>query len=170
VVHSPEFLTERAALSDFLTPARHIIGGASFEAMDKLRNLYEARFPGVTCHLMNATSAELVKYGCNCFFATKVMYFNELYKVAEAVGADWDSVLSGVMADGRIGHSHNQVPGHDDDMGFGGKCFPKDLNALIDTTNRAGYTSYFLAEVWSANLRLRQNKDWANIEGAVVAG
>jgi UDPglucose 6-dehydrogenase len=167
ICHSPEFLTERAALADFLTPSRHIVGAKSVRTLIKMTDLFNYRFPGVPVMPMSPVSAELVKYGANCFFATKVMFFNELYMIADSVNADWDDVLQGVMADGRIGHSHNSVPGHDGDMGYGGKCFPKDLNALLTICDDKCMDMKLLKAVWAQNLEIRENYDWADIKGAV---
>ena len=74
----------------------------------------------------------------NCFFATKVSFMNEMYQVCEAINGDWDAALEGFITDGRIGNSHIDVPGHDGDFGFGGKCFPKDLNAMIKKAEDSG--------------------------------
>ena len=168
ICHSPEFLTERAALADFLTPSRHIVGARCFEASEKMERLYNYRFPGVPVMHMNPISAELVKYGGNCFFATKIMYFNELYAICESVGANWNDVLCGVMADGRIGHSHNQVPGHDGELGFGGKCFPKDINALMAIAGDHCMPLAVMEAAWKENLHIRDRHDWADIKGAVM--
>ena len=167
LVHSPEFLTERHALIDFLTPSRHIIGAYSSAAGDRLEKLYNARFPGVAVHRMRPDEAELVKYGANCFFATKVMFFNELYLLSHAFDMDWDAVMGGIMADGRIGMSHNAVPGHDGDMGFGGKCFPKDLNGLLAVFGDMDLDPKLMRAAWEQNKVLRENWDWAEIKGAV---
>ena len=67
----------------------------------------------------------------NCFFAVKVSFMNEMKQVADACDADWDDVVNGFVSDGRVGNSHLDVPGHDGQFGFGGKCFPKDINAMI---------------------------------------
>jgi UDPglucose 6-dehydrogenase len=167
LVHSPEFLTERNALVDFITPARQIIGGQSAYATVELEKLYTYRFPGVPSHLMTAMSAEQVKYTANCFFAVKIMFFNEMRLLSDSLQTDWDCVLKGVLSDGRIGISHVQVPGHDGDMGFGGKCFPKDINALIGVCEENGVDPMVLKAAWEQNKALRQNWDWAKIEGAV---
>jgi UDPglucose 6-dehydrogenase len=112
-------------------------------------------------------SAEQVKYTANCFFAVKIMFFNEMRLLSDSLQTDWDCVLKGVLSDGRIGISHVQVPGHDGDMGFGGKCFPKDINALIGVCEENGVDPMVLKAAWEQNKALRQNWDWAKIEGAV---
>jgi UDPglucose 6-dehydrogenase len=167
LVHSPEFLTERNALVDFITPARHVIGGQSQYAMDELEKLYLYRFPGIPVHKMSASSAEQVKYMANCFFAVKIMFFNEMKLLSDAMGTEWESVMKGVLSDGRLGISHCQVPGHDGDMGFGGKCFPKDINALIGVCEENDIDPLVLKAAWEQNKKVRTNWDWAKIAGAV---
>jgi UDPglucose 6-dehydrogenase len=168
LVHSPEFLTERTADADFITPARHIIGGMSEYAIQSLWMLYEYRFPGVKIHTMGPEEAEMVKYMANCFFATKIMFFNEMRMLTDKAGADWDRVMNGVLSDGRIGISHTDVPGHDGDMGFGGKCFPKDINALMGVMEGFGIDPVVLRAVWEQNKNVRKDWDWAKIDGAVT--
>jgi len=170
LIHSPEFLTERNALVDFITPARHIIGGQSSYAMNALKDLYEYRFPGVPVHLMTAMSAEQVKYTANCFFAVKIMFFNEMRLLSDALQTDWDCVMKGVLSDGRIGMSHTDVPGWDGDFGFGGKCFSKDINALIAVCCENGIDPLVLKAAWEQNKKVRKNWDWAEIDGAVSKG
>lgn len=122
LIHSPEFLTERTADIDFITPARQIVGGLDEDANRALEELYLYRFPSTKCHVMGPEEAELVKYMANCFFATKVMYFNEMKLISDELGLDWQKIMDGTIADGRIGKSHHDVPGHDGDRGVGGKC------------------------------------------------
>jgi UDPglucose 6-dehydrogenase len=167
ILHSPEFLTERAANVDFIMPARNIIGGTNEEAMNKLQELYEHRFPGIPCLKMGPEEAELVKYGANCFFATKIMFLNEINLLAEKLDMDWEKVRNGILADGRIAHSHSCVPGHDGDKGFGGKCFPKDINALIGVMEEQGIDPLQLKATWEQNKKIRKDWDWATIKGAV---
>ena len=73
----------------------------------------------------------MIKYMNNCFFATKVSFLNEMYQIADACGADWDMAVEGFVRDGRVGHSHMNVPGPDGKFGFGGSCFQKDLLNMI---------------------------------------
>lgn len=130
LVHSPEFLTERCALVDAQTPARNIIGGHACECAAKLSGLYQRRFPGVPLLLMSSDESEAVKLIINSFFAVKVSFFNEANALAEKLGLNWDTVMGGVLSDGRIAHSHTRVPGHDGRYGFGGKCLVKDAEQL----------------------------------------
>lgn len=167
VIHSPEFLTARTAMTDFICPSRHIIGGHPSKGTDKLKEVYEYRFPGVPCYVMSSKESEFVKYFANCFFATKVSYFNEMAAFAKAHSLDWEKVIEGVMSDGRIGISHYQVPGHDGSFGFGGTCFPKDINALIKSFEAVGGDPLLLKAAWQRNLLAREDKDWESSSSAV---
>jgi len=167
IIHSPEFLTARTAATDFICPSRHIVGGETENGTDILKQIYEERFPGVPCQTMTSDESEFVKYFANCFFATKVSYFNEMAIFARAHGLDWDKVIQGVMSDGRIGISHYQVPGFDGSFGFGGTCFPKDINALIKSFEEVGADPVLLKAAWKRNLLVRDNKDWEQSKSAV---
>jgi UDPglucose 6-dehydrogenase len=92
---------------------------------------------------------------------------NEMYQVCEAIGGDWDSALEGFISDGRIGNSHIDVPGHDGDMGFGGKCFPKDINAMIKRCEEIGVDPAVMKGAWEKNKEVRNDLDWYDIPGAV---
>ena len=117
--------------------------------------------------MMTSNESEFVKYFANCFFATKVSYFNEMRVFCDSKGLDWDNIIEGVMSDGRIGISHYQVPGFDGDYGFGGTCFPKDINALIKSFENCGQDPLLLKAAWQRNLLVRQSKDWEKSKSAV---
>ena len=168
IVHSPEFLTARSAAIDFITPSRNIVGGEEVNGTLTIKKLYEERFPGVTCHVMKSKESEFVKYFANSFFATKVSFFNEMFLLSDKLNLSWDKIVGGVMSDGRIGISHYQVPGHDGDFGFGGTCFPKDINAFIETFENEGIDPVMLKAVWNRNLSIRKNKDWEKSKSAVT--
>ena len=86
---------------------------------------------------------------------------------AKAHNLDWENVIKGVMSDGRIGISHYQVPGHDGNPGFGGTCFPKDINALIKSFENIGEEPLVLKAAWERNLSVRNEKDWESSKSAV---
>lgn len=142
IVHSPEFLTARCAVTDAQIPARNIVGypaqsGRGLACITPLTQFlietYESRFPGVPVLRMSSDESEAVKLGLNSFFAVKLAYFNELRAVCDKMGLNWDNVRAGILSDGRVAHSHTQVPGPDGKRGFGGTCLPKDLANLITT-------------------------------------
>lgn len=168
IVHSPEFLTARTALIDFITPSRNIVGGKDENDIETVKKLYEYRFPGVKCFTMSSNESEFVKYFTNTFFATKVSFFNEMFLLVDKLGLSWNNILEGVMSDGRIGISHYQVPGHDGDFGFGGTCFPKDINAFIKTFEKNEINPIVLKSVWERNKTVRKNKDWEKSKSAVT--
>ena len=129
IVYSPEFLREKTARLDFLNPSRIVLGGDE-ESVSKVKSLFEFRFPFSKILVTDVTTAQMIKYMANCFLATKVSYMNEMYQVATKLGVNWHDALEGFALDGRIGLSHIEVPGPDGQLGFGGKCFPKDLFCL----------------------------------------
>lgn len=147
VVSNPEFLKEGAAVADCQRPDRIVIGTESAKAENTLRELYE---PFNRNHdkviVMNVRSAELTKYAANCMLATKISFMNEMANIAELVGADIESVRQGIGSDQRIGY-HFIYPG----AGYGGSCFPKDVSALVKTSEGMGYTPWILNAVESRN-------------------
>ena len=154
IIFSPEFLTERTAKLDMLTQARIVFGGDP-ELVAKVRDLYEDRFMNRHYIETDSTTAEFIKYMNNTFFATKVSIMNEFYRLANKVGVDWKTALHGFAADGRIGDSHLHVPGPDGKLGFGGTCFPKDINAMIELGQRYGVNMNVLEAAWKTNLEVR---------------
>lgn len=139
LVHYPEFLTARCAAVDAQTPARNVLGGhEEGVGTRRLSAMLGRRFPGVPLLCMSSDESEAVKLATNAFFAVKMAYFNELHSFCEAANLDWDSVLAGVLADGRIAHSHTRVPGPDGRAGFGGECIPKDADCFAHCADVAG--------------------------------
>lgn len=135
LVHSPEFLTARCAITDAQLPSRNIIGTVGLinycNCGILLRDLYNKRFTGVPVYDMTPEESEFIKLAQNSLFASKIALFNELRTYADRRGINWTTFLQGLLSDGRIAHSHTQVPGPDGQYGFGGTCLPKDLNNLI---------------------------------------
>lgn len=173
IIHSPEFLTARTAKIDFITPSRVIVGypkefySKIHKVPNQVLNLFKERFPGLNYMIMNSEESELVKYTANCFFATKVSFFNEIKLLSDKLGCNFDSLMEGVLSDGRIGISHYQVPGHDGKPGFGGTCFPKDINSLIHTMKDNNIKPNVLEGSWKTNIEVRPEKDWENFKSAV---
>ena len=167
-VFNPEFLTERRARLDFINASRIVLGSNNEAALDIVESTYRIRFPHIPIIKTDFSTAQLIKYMANCFFATKVSFMNEMYQVCTASGGDWDTAVKGLMLDGRIGNSHIDVPGHDGDFGFGGKCFPKDINAMIKRCEELGVEPSVLKGVWNKNKQVRKNLDWYDIPGAVT--
>lgn len=147
VVSNPEFLKEGAAIEDFMKPDRVVIGADSQKAMDIMRDLYA---PFMKNHdrliTMDIKSAEMTKYAANAMLATKISFMNEMSNICERVGADINKVRHGIGSDSRIGYSFI-YPG----CGYGGSCFPKDVQALAKTAKDFGYTPRILDAVEAVN-------------------
>jgi UDPglucose 6-dehydrogenase len=149
MVSNPEFLKEGAAIGDFLKPDRIIIGTDSERATELLRSLYEPfTHNRDRMIVMDVRSAELTKYAANAMLATKISFMNELANLAEQVGADIESVRLGIGSDPRIGYGFI-YPG----VGYGGSCFPKDVQALKRSADEVGCEAGILTAVESVNNR-----------------
>lgn len=106
-------------------------------------------------HVTDSVTSEFVKYMLNCFFSVKLGFMNEMYQIAESFGADWNQAVSGLISDSRVADSHVVVPGPDGKFGFGGHCFPKDLNAMICFAERLGVDAKVMKATWQKNLEVR---------------
>lgn len=147
VVSNPEFLREGVAVEDFMKPDRVVIGAASERARKIMGELY-APFvrSGNPVIYMDVRSAELTKYAANSFLATKISFMNEVAQLCERLGADVDMVRRGIGSDERIGKRF-LFPG----IGYGGSCFPKDVQALVKSSDEAGYSFKILNAVMDVN-------------------
>jgi len=147
VVSNPEFLKEGAAIDDFMRPDRIVIGSDDDIATRAMRALYA---PFQRNHerilVMDVRSAELTKYAANAMLATRISFMNELANLSETLGTDIEQVRKGIGSDPRIGY-HFLYPG----AGYGGSCFPKDVQALMRTGQSAGHTLRILQAVEEAN-------------------
>src|SRR6185436_17783313 len=147
VVSNPEFLKEGAAIQDFMKPDRVVIGTDNPRTQELMRALYE---PFTRQHdrliVMDIRSSELTKYAANALLATKISFMNELANIAERVGADIEKVRIGLGSDPRIGY-HFIYPG----AGYGGSCFPKDVQALQRSARDVGYEPKLLSAVEAVN-------------------
>ena len=159
VIHNPEFLTARNAVEDYAKAERNIVGGNKELCVD-FTCFFEACFPKIPSIIVSSDESEAIKYFSNTFLAYKVAYFNKIYDFCKATGLEYTKVRQGVTADYRIGKSHTQVPGIDNDRGFGGTCFPKDLNSLITQFEDKGLNADMLKEVWLYNEEIRTVIDW----------
>ncbi|MGC8775051.1 MAG: UDP-glucose dehydrogenase family protein [Chlorobaculum sp.] len=172
VVSNPEFLKEGDAVDDFMKPDRIIVGVDNPRTKELLRNLYA---PFNRSHerfiAMDIRSAELTKYAANAMLATKISFMNEIANIAERAGADVEAVRRGIGSDSRIGFSFI-YPG----VGYGGSCFPKDVQALERTSRKLGYNSRILQAVEAVNddqklslvSKIRDHFD-GDLKGRVIA-
>lgn len=166
VCFNPEFLTERSAVEDFKNQDRIIIGGPR-EGTDVLKQIYERAYPNVPVTKTSSTIAEMVKYVTNCFLAVKVSFANEIKQISDGLGIDYDKVIEYSTKDKRLGTSHWAVPGPDGKISYGGKCFCKDINALISVALEVGVDPKIMLASWNRNLELRPERDWEDIEGVI---
>ena len=168
IVFNPEFLTERSANFDFINQGRFILGGSSDDVIE-VSELFRERF-GSSLSIIetNYETAELIKYMTNTFFATKISFLNDMKLLADKCGVIWEDAGEGFVRDGRVGHSHLNVPGHDGKFGFGGSCFPKDIQALINFGENKGVDMNVLKGAWKTNLEVRPERDWENLKGRAV--
>ncbi len=172
VVSNPEFLKEGAAVNDFMKPDRIVVGTRSTRALAMMEELYSPFIrTGNPLIVMDERSSELTKYAANSFLATKVTFMNEIANLCEKVGADVDLVRKGMGTDARIGTQFLFAG-----IGYGGSCFPKDVAALLNTSNSYGHELQILQSVESANKRQKlvipekiKNHFKGKIKGLTVA-
>ncbi len=152
VASNPEFLKEGSAVDDFLKPDRIIVGIESEKAQKVMKRLYKPfLLNGHPILFMDITSSEMTKYAANSMLATKISFINDIANLCEIVGADVDAVRKGIGSDARIGNKFI-YPG----TGYGGSCFPKDVQALIKTADEKGYSMDILKAVESVNYRQKE--------------
>ncbi|AZZ91409.1 nucleotide sugar dehydrogenase [Hahella sp. KA22] len=152
VASNPEFLKEGAAVTDCMKPDRIVVGSENPGSVEKLRELYA---PFNRNHdrmiVMDVRSAELTKYAANCMLATKISFMNEIANLAEKLGADIENVRKGIGSDPRIGY-HFIYPG----CGYGGSCFPKDVQAMVRAADSIDFDAQLLKAVESVNYRQKE--------------
>ena len=164
---NPEFLREGQAIEDFMKPDRIVLGGIDERTHQKMTELYLS-FSGVDILKTNNKTAEMVKYFSNTFLAAKVSFANEMKMICDELNIDYDKVVEYSTYDERLGKSHWAVPGPDGKLGFGGSCFPKDINALITLSKDMRLYLHTLQSVWKTNLKVRPEKDWEELKGRAV--
>lgn len=162
---NPEFLRERHALEDMKGTDRIVIGANRKEDYEKIADIYRPIFPDAKYICVNRKTAEMIKYASNVMLTGQIALANEIYQICQSTDIDYDKVKNTLLMDNRIAKNID-VPGPDGNLGFGGKCFPKDLNALIYLARENMYRPYLLEEIWRLNEKVRKNKDWLNIPGA----
>ena len=172
VVFSPEFLTEANSFEDFKNQTRIVLGDDPNEncvAAKKVKQMFRKAFPDIPIVITKHETAEMVKYFTNCFLASKVIFANQMHEICENSGVDYDKVCEYALYDQRIGRSHLAVPGPDGDFGFGGHCFPKDLQAMIYFAESFDCNPELLDCVLGFNNRVRNNRDWERMSGRAIS-
>jgi UDPglucose 6-dehydrogenase len=167
IVFNPEFLLERNAEEDFRSTNRVILGGPR-PATTRLKQFYSKIFPNAHIIKTDSTVAEMVKYLTNSFLAVKVSFANEIYAICKNLDVDYDKVTEYALHDDRLGKTHWAVPGPDGHYGFGGSCFPKDINALMYLAQTLCIKANTIEGAWNTNLMTRPEKDWEDLRGRAV--
>lgn len=156
LIHCPEFLTAASPLEDLIKQTVVMIGGDDAEALETTRlfwRLFDKKTPCMVFGDSHVT--EMAKYMHNCFLATKVSFFNDMFELCRANEIDYNQALSGALAVGQIGKGHTAVPGPDGEQGYGGMCFPKDMNALLDFCTKSGVQAETIKGAATGNGRRR---------------
>ena len=161
---NPEFLTEENYLTDFLNADRTVVGANNDLVSRRVVSLYQQRFPGLRIFQTDPTTAEMVKYAANTYLATKVIFANEVYDLCQSLGIKYEEMKKMMVADRRIYDSHLDVT---TERGFGKKCFPKDIVALLGLGRQLAADLKLLETVWQKNKRIRKVRDWEEIPFAV---
>jgi nucleotide sugar dehydrogenase len=131
-IHNPEFLTARTAFEDFHNQKHIVIGKSKSENnCEELINLYKDLYPDADISLCTAIESESMKIFCNSFYSVKIQFFNELYFLCDKMNANYNTVRDLMLKNNWINPMHTSVPGHDGKFSYGGACFPKDTNALL---------------------------------------
>lgn len=167
VIFSPEFLTEKNYIDDFKNQNRIIIGGPLL-ASTVVQAIFKKVFTDIPIIVTDATTAEMVKYTANCFLSVKVSFANEINMICDKIGIDYNKMIDYAKLDNRLGESHWTVPGHDEHFGYGGSCFPKDIQALIFFAQELGIDADVLKGSWNNNLKVRPEKDWEQLVGRSI--
>ena len=162
IVFNPEFLTEKSARLDFINQTRIVLGGNKIHT-SQVAELFNERFK--YCHIIQTDfkTSEMIKYFCNVFFSVKVSFANEMKLICDTIGADWTKALEGFVAD-----AHLNVPGPDGKLGFGGSCFPKDINAFMSFAKSVGIKTNTINGAWKTNLSVRPEQDWKDLKGRAI--
>jgi UDPglucose 6-dehydrogenase len=180
IVFNPEFLTEANAVNDTREQNRIVLGGPR-PYINTVRNVFMRAFPKVPIIKTSSTTAEMVKYVTNCMLAVKVAFANEMSQICEeldkdGLNVDYDKVVEYIKFDRRLGETHWSVPGPVTTQdgryvkGFGGHCFPKDINALMSIAKEYGISPTVMQAAWDKNLEVRppKDRDWESQVGRAV--
>tara|TARA_A100001011_G_scaffold393003_2_gene481825 strand:+ start:490 stop:1344 length:855 start_codon:yes stop_codon:yes gene_type:complete len=168
IIFSPEFLTEANSIEDFKNQTRIILGGPR-PYTTQIKTVLRKAFPHIPIVKTGYKTAEMVKYFINNFLSAKVTFANEMYQICNSLDIDYDKVTEYALFDKRIGRSHLAVPGPDGDFGYGGHCFPKDIDAMIYLAKEMSVDSSLLEAIKQKNNSIRNNRDWEKMKGRAVS-
>ena len=162
IIHNPEFLTARTAFEDFHNQMHIVLGATSLvkpEDMDIVANFYKSYYDNAEISISTSEESESMKIFCNCFYAVKIQFFNELYATCKKNGSDYNKVREMMLKNNWINSMHTSVPGPDGKMSYGGLCFPKDTNALNHYMRRNGIPNKVLNATIEERNEMREDKD-----------
>lgn len=166
-IHNPEFLTARTAFEDFHNQ-QHIVLGKGMtcpdEKLDKIKYLFNLFYPSAEISICKAIESESMKIYCNTFYAVKIQYFNELYLLCQKTGSDYNNVVNLMLKNGWINPMHTQIPGPDGQLSYGGLCFPKDTNALLQFMKKNDVPHQVLEATINERNIFRDDHDNCNIK------
>lgn len=168
MVFNPEFLTEANAVKDYQNQKFIIHGSRDSDTKYVMDTMFKKVFPTIPQFAVDLKTAEMVKYFINTFLAIKVSFANEMKILCDGIGVPYDQLIKLAQLDTRIGQSHLQVPGPDGKLGFGGSCFPKDINALMHLFQEIGIDPLVLDAAWKRNIDVRPEQDWKDLIGRAV--
>jgi len=168
LVFNPEFLTEKNAVEDFKSQEHIILGCSDEKGFNNAKEVFSVVFPKAEYIKSTYSEAECIKYFTNAFLSAKVSFCNEFYQFCESKNIDYNFVASIAHKDQRLGNSHYTVPGPDGDFGFGGHCFPKDVNALMWAFESENVDCGVLSAVWNKNLNVRREHEWLSMDGRAI--
>lgn len=157
IIHNPEFLTERTAFKDFHNQ-NHIVLGFTNTVDQIIINLYKKYYPNAKISICTSDESESMKIFCNTFYATKVQIFNEFYLLCNALNIDFNNVKNLMLENGWINPMHTAVPGPDGQLSYGGHCFPKDTNALLEQMISLDSPNQILSSCISERNKMRKNE------------
>lgn len=156
IAHNPEFVTTARPLEDMINQPVVLIGSSSLEARDMAR-IFWTKFDKKTPIKLygSATTTETAKYMHNCFLAVKVSFFNDMFELCRSLGTHYGDAAEAALAVGQVGKGHTAVPGPDGEQGYGGMCFPKDMNAILSLCTSQGVMAETIAGAATGNARRR---------------
>ncbi len=161
-IHNPEFLTAATAFYDFHNQM-HIVIGKSINATDRdveyVKTFYDRYYQGTEISICTSNESECMKSFVNCFYSVKIQFFNELYLLCQKIGTDYETIKKLMLRNGWINHMHTQVPGTDGKLSYGGYCFPKDTNALLQYMKTMDSPHEVLEATISERNKMREDHD-----------
>lgn len=160
LVHCPEFLTAASPLEDLIKQPVVLIGASDKVAMQTVLAFWRCFDKKTPCETFySTTETEVAKYMHNCFLATKVSFFNDMYDLCKSLTCSYDDALRGALAVGQIGKGHTAVPGPDGEQGYGGMCFPKDMNAIAELCEQSEVHAETIRGAIEGNKRRRKKPE-----------